>query len=231
MRSMFETAFAPGERRQKGEGARSACARPVDRAWTVSGRAPLGVDPWTRCSDTSMRHWRIQFQRLLRGERRPRVLRTTAGPGDEAADAANRLNRKLEVHGVSTRPAADVSARNGLAEVPDQGHPDPVAVRERPWSADGSRSKLVAVARRSCVPVAVCPRVRSEAGEGNGYGRPGRRGRHRRLARRARHVGWVLVTDGDDVTLVDTGYPGDRDRVIASLARSVMNLLMSPPSC
>ena len=36
---------------------------------------------------------------------------------------------------------------------------------------------------------------------------------------RARHVGWVLITDGDEVTLVDTGYPGDRDRVIASLAR------------
>ena len=36
---------------------------------------------------------------------------------------------------------------------------------------------------------------------------------------RAKHVGWVLVVDGDEVTLVDTGYPGDRDRVIASLAR------------
>ncbi len=27
------------------------------------------------------------------------------------------------------------------------------------------------------------------------------------------------MVDGDEVTLVDTGYPGDRDRVIASLAR------------
>lgn len=36
---------------------------------------------------------------------------------------------------------------------------------------------------------------------------------------RAKHVCWVLVTDGDGVTLVDTGYPGDRDRVIASLDR------------
>ena len=36
---------------------------------------------------------------------------------------------------------------------------------------------------------------------------------------RARHVGWVLLSEGNEVTLVDTGYPGDRDRVIASLAR------------
>ncbi len=35
---------------------------------------------------------------------------------------------------------------------------------------------------------------------------------------RAQHVCWVLVVDGDGVTLVDTGYPGDKDRVIASLA-------------
>lgn len=34
---------------------------------------------------------------------------------------------------------------------------------------------------------------------------------------RAKHVGWVLVVDGGEVTLVDTGYPGDRERVIASL--------------
>lgn len=34
---------------------------------------------------------------------------------------------------------------------------------------------------------------------------------------RAKHVCWVLVVDGDEVTLVDTGYPGDRGRVIASL--------------
>ena len=36
---------------------------------------------------------------------------------------------------------------------------------------------------------------------------------------RAKHVGWVLVTDGDAVTLVDTGYPGDLERVLASLDR------------
>jgi glyoxylase-like metal-dependent hydrolase (beta-lactamase superfamily II) len=36
---------------------------------------------------------------------------------------------------------------------------------------------------------------------------------------RAKHVGWVLLTDGQGVTLVDTGYPGDRDRVLASLER------------
>lgn len=34
---------------------------------------------------------------------------------------------------------------------------------------------------------------------------------------RARHVGWVVVTDGDAVTLVDTGYPGDRGRLLRSL--------------
>jgi len=34
---------------------------------------------------------------------------------------------------------------------------------------------------------------------------------------RGKHVGWVLVTEGDSVTLVDTGYPGDRARVLASL--------------
>ncbi len=36
---------------------------------------------------------------------------------------------------------------------------------------------------------------------------------------RAQHVAWVLVVDGGEVTLVDTGYPGDRDRVVASLER------------
>jgi glyoxylase-like metal-dependent hydrolase (beta-lactamase superfamily II) len=36
---------------------------------------------------------------------------------------------------------------------------------------------------------------------------------------RAKHVGWVLLIEGDGVTLVDTGYPGDRDRVLASLER------------
>lgn len=36
---------------------------------------------------------------------------------------------------------------------------------------------------------------------------------------RAKHVGWVLIVDGEEVTLVDTGYPGDRERVIASLGK------------
>jgi glyoxylase-like metal-dependent hydrolase (beta-lactamase superfamily II) len=36
---------------------------------------------------------------------------------------------------------------------------------------------------------------------------------------RAKHVSWVLVTDGAEVTLIDSGYPGDRSRVIASLER------------
>jgi glyoxylase-like metal-dependent hydrolase (beta-lactamase superfamily II) len=36
---------------------------------------------------------------------------------------------------------------------------------------------------------------------------------------RAKHVSWGLVTEGGEVTLVDTGYPGDRDRVFASLER------------
>jgi glyoxylase-like metal-dependent hydrolase (beta-lactamase superfamily II) len=30
-------------------------------------------------------------------------------------------------------------------------------------------------------------------------------------------VNWTLVVDGDDVTLVDAGYPGDHDEVLASL--------------
>jgi glyoxylase-like metal-dependent hydrolase (beta-lactamase superfamily II) len=30
---------------------------------------------------------------------------------------------------------------------------------------------------------------------------------------------WALLTDGQDVTLVDAGYPGDHDRVLDSLAR------------
>ncbi|WAU81688.1 MBL fold metallo-hydrolase [Streptomyces sp. Qhu-G9] len=29
---------------------------------------------------------------------------------------------------------------------------------------------------------------------------------------------WVILAEGDAVTLVDTGYPGDRDKVLASLA-------------
>lgn len=36
---------------------------------------------------------------------------------------------------------------------------------------------------------------------------------------RAQHVCWVLIVDGDGVTLVDTGYPGDKERVIASLGK------------
>jgi glyoxylase-like metal-dependent hydrolase (beta-lactamase superfamily II) len=34
---------------------------------------------------------------------------------------------------------------------------------------------------------------------------------------RAKHVSWVLVTEGEAVTLVDTGYPGDRAAVLESL--------------
>ncbi|MFF8875043.1 MBL fold metallo-hydrolase [Streptomyces massasporeus] len=33
------------------------------------------------------------------------------------------------------------------------------------------------------------------------------------------NTNWVILTDGDAVTLVDTGYPGDRERVLASLAQ------------
>jgi glyoxylase-like metal-dependent hydrolase (beta-lactamase superfamily II) len=29
---------------------------------------------------------------------------------------------------------------------------------------------------------------------------------------------WIILTDGDAVTLVDTGYPADRERLVASLA-------------
>jgi glyoxylase-like metal-dependent hydrolase (beta-lactamase superfamily II) len=36
---------------------------------------------------------------------------------------------------------------------------------------------------------------------------------------RSKHVSWVLLTEGTDVTVVDTGYPGDRDRLVASLTR------------
>ncbi|MFE0800053.1 MBL fold metallo-hydrolase [Streptomyces sp. NPDC058812] len=32
------------------------------------------------------------------------------------------------------------------------------------------------------------------------------------------NTNWVLLTDGDAVTLVDTGYPGDRQRLLGSLA-------------
>ncbi|WP_461086170.1 MBL fold metallo-hydrolase [Streptomyces deserti] len=32
------------------------------------------------------------------------------------------------------------------------------------------------------------------------------------------HTNWVILTEGDAVTLIDTGYPGDRDQVLASLA-------------
>ncbi|MFF7892039.1 MBL fold metallo-hydrolase [Streptomyces sp. NPDC007907] len=33
------------------------------------------------------------------------------------------------------------------------------------------------------------------------------------------HTNWVILTDGDAVTLIDTGYPGDREQVLASLAQ------------
>lgn len=36
---------------------------------------------------------------------------------------------------------------------------------------------------------------------------------------RAKHTSWVLLTEGTDVTLVDAGYPGDRERVVESLNR------------
>ena len=36
---------------------------------------------------------------------------------------------------------------------------------------------------------------------------------------RAQHVGWVMITEGSEVTLVDTGYPGDRERLLRSLRR------------
>jgi glyoxylase-like metal-dependent hydrolase (beta-lactamase superfamily II) len=36
---------------------------------------------------------------------------------------------------------------------------------------------------------------------------------------RAAHVCWVLIVDRDGTTLVDTGYPGDKERVIASLGK------------
>jgi glyoxylase-like metal-dependent hydrolase (beta-lactamase superfamily II) len=36
---------------------------------------------------------------------------------------------------------------------------------------------------------------------------------------RAEHVGWVMIGDGRELTLVDTGYPGDRDALAASLER------------
>ncbi|MFJ8596225.1 MBL fold metallo-hydrolase [Streptomyces sp. NPDC093598] len=33
------------------------------------------------------------------------------------------------------------------------------------------------------------------------------------------NTNWVILTDGDAATLVDTGYPGDREQVLASLAQ------------
>ncbi|MER5577529.1 MBL fold metallo-hydrolase [Streptomyces massasporeus] len=33
------------------------------------------------------------------------------------------------------------------------------------------------------------------------------------------NTNWVILTEGDAVTLVDTGYPGDREQVLASLAQ------------
>lgn len=47
------------------------------------------------------------------------------------------------------------------------------------------------------------------------------------------NTNWVIVKDGDSCTLVDTGYPGDRDAVLASLeavglnARSVTAVLVT----
>ncbi|GAA2533269.1 MULTISPECIES: MBL fold metallo-hydrolase [Streptomyces] len=33
------------------------------------------------------------------------------------------------------------------------------------------------------------------------------------------HTNWVILTEGDAVTLVDTGYPGDRERLLDSLTQ------------
>ncbi|CAL9361664.1 putative metallo-hydrolase YflN [Streptomyces sp. enrichment culture] len=33
------------------------------------------------------------------------------------------------------------------------------------------------------------------------------------------HTNWVILTEGDAVTLIDTGYPGDRGRLLDSLAQ------------
>lgn len=33
------------------------------------------------------------------------------------------------------------------------------------------------------------------------------------------NTNWVILTEGDAVTLVDTGYPGDREQLLASLAQ------------
>jgi glyoxylase-like metal-dependent hydrolase (beta-lactamase superfamily II) len=35
---------------------------------------------------------------------------------------------------------------------------------------------------------------------------------------RGTDVNWVLLREGSDLTLIDSGYPGDRDRVLASIA-------------
>ena len=32
------------------------------------------------------------------------------------------------------------------------------------------------------------------------------------------NTNWVILTEGDAVTLIDTGYPGDREGLLASLA-------------
>lgn len=34
---------------------------------------------------------------------------------------------------------------------------------------------------------------------------------------RGSHTNWVILTEGDAVTLIDTGYPGDREQLLASL--------------
>jgi glyoxylase-like metal-dependent hydrolase (beta-lactamase superfamily II) len=36
---------------------------------------------------------------------------------------------------------------------------------------------------------------------------------------RGTDVNWVILRDGADITLIDTGYPGDRHRLVASLAQ------------
>jgi len=37
---------------------------------------------------------------------------------------------------------------------------------------------------------------------------------------RTRRVSWVIVADDAEVTLVDAGYPGDRERVLVSLEKA-----------
>ena len=44
-------------------------------------------------------------------------------------------------------------------------------------------------------------------------------------------VNWTLVTDETGVLLIDAGYPGDREDVLASLASSGYGPATCAPSC